>query len=46
MAPSLKVNNFSTIGIGSVLLSDAAEGYTYIGNPAKGILMNKNKDIK
>jgi len=43
IAPSLRVNNFSTIGIGSVLLRDAAEGYTYIGNPAKGILMNKNK---
>lgn len=39
--PQITVNEKATISNGSVLLQNAKANFTYIGNPAKGILLNQ-----
>ena len=37
---SININKGAVIAIGAILLRDAKSNYTYIGNPAKGYLLN------
>ena len=40
VAPALTVDEGAILGIGSILLKNAKSNHTYIGNPAKGLILN------